>query len=212
MKKLAIIGSKDLAIQIAGLASSCGYEVVGFFDDFKEEGWHDNQRILGKIENAANLFSSSVFDELILAVGYQNMPFRKQIFESLKLQNIPFATLIHPSCIIDESVKISAGSVVYAGCILDQRVEIGENVLLNLACVIAHDTKVDSHSFLAPAIKIAGFCKVDQSCFLGIGSVLIDNIHVTANCYIGGGSVVVKNIEQKGRYVGIPCRKISDAQ
>ncbi|TCK84903.1 acetyltransferase [Albibacterium bauzanense] len=209
MKRLAIIGSGDLGQQIAYHAQTDNhYEVIGFFDDFRNKGERINDLpILGKTNAIIDAFQQKIFDELLIGIGYKHLVFKREIYQKFK-NKIPFGKLIHSSSILDSSSIIKEGVVIYPGCIIDQQVIIEENTLINVGCCIAHDTKIGAHSFLSPRVAIAGFVKVGESCILGINSTIIDNIQLVNNTQIGGGAVVIKNIEQEGLYVGNPVRFI----
>jgi sugar O-acyltransferase (sialic acid O-acetyltransferase NeuD family) len=206
VKRLAIIGSADLAKQIAHFALECGYGVTGYFDDFKEKGVCDGRQILGKIAEVRDLYDGGRFDEIIVGVGYKNMEFRKGVFEEVKTRQIPFATIVHPSCIIDKTASIGPGTIVYPGCIIDQDVAIQENVLLNLGCLVSHNSTIHEHCYLSPAVNIAGCCEVGKQCNLGINTTLIDNISICDLVHTGGATVVTKSISKPGLYVGVPAK------
>src|SRR5690606_21323897 len=197
-KKLAIIGSGDLGQQIAYYASTdCGFKVIGFYDDFKDkEETTENYKILGKIDDVLHDYDKSLFDELIIAIGYKHLDFKESVYNLFR-DKIPFATIVHSSSILDNTASVGAGSVIYPGCIVDQNVEIGENSLLNVGCCIAHDTKVDNHCFLSPRVAIAGFAHIGKRNIIGINSTVIDNIKTVDDVQFGGGSVVIKNIDNK---------------
>ena len=207
MRKLAVIGSSDLAKQIAHYAPTCGYKVVGYFDDFKEKGNQDGINILGKIEEAKSVFTAKVYDEIIVGIGYRHFLFRAEVFEKVTALGIPFARLIHPSCIMDKSATVGKGSVIYPGCILDQHVVVKENVLINLGCIISHDSVINSHCFLSPSVNVAGFCNVGEQCNLGINTTLIDHISICDHVQTGGSTLVIRNIEKPGVSVGVPAIK-----
>lgn len=203
-----IIGGGDLGQLIAHHALDSNYKVVGFIDDTKEIGDSiNNIPVLGNITDIETLFNAHAFDECIVAIGYKHFSARKTIYEKCK-QIAPMAKIIHSSCYIDSSVKISPGTVILPGCVLDRNVAIGENVLLNIAVTVAHDSKINNHSFLSPRVAIAGFSIVGECCMVGINSTIIDNISICDNVLIGGGAIIVKNIEQSGLYVGNPARCI----
>lgn len=209
MNRLAIIGSGDLGQQIAYHAKTDNqYEVVGFFDDFKDKGdLVSSMPVLGGSTDILEAYENEMFDELLIGIGYKHIAFKKDLYTRFKGM-IPFGKLIHSSSIIDPSSLIKEGVIIYPGCIIDQRVEIGENTLINIGCSVAHDTKIGAHSFLSPCVAIAGFVQIGKSCILGINSTIIDNIQVADNIQLGGGAVVIKNIEQNGLYVGNPVRFI----
>jgi sugar O-acyltransferase (sialic acid O-acetyltransferase NeuD family) len=207
MKKLAIIGSGDLGQQIAYHAVEDNqFDVVGFFDDYKNEGdLVNNIPILGKIEDILPMFSNGVFDELLIGVGYKHMSFRSYLYDQFK-GVIPFSKLIHSSSFVDTSSIIDNGVVIYPCCIIDKNVKIGNNVLINIGCCIAHDSEIGAHSFLSPRVAIAGFVIIEDKCIIGINSTIIDNLRIVGGSQIGGGSVVIKSIQEEGLYVGNPVR------
>lgn len=209
MKRIAIIGSGHLGQQILyHIQTDTDDKVVGFFDDFQEKGnLVKNISVLGGKEDIAEYFQQNSFDELVVAIGYKHLKFKKQIFESFK-GKIPFYTFIHSTSIVDPSAKIGHGTIIYPNCMIDQDVEIGDNVMMNISCSIAHDSVIGNHCFLSPSVAMAGFVKVSELCILGINSTIIDNIHITEEVQLGGGSVVIKNISNPGLYVGNPVRFI----
>ena len=209
MKRLAIIGSGDLALQIAHHAIFDNhYSVVGCFDDYKEEGdFNKNLLILGKLDMIESCYKNDVFDVLIIGIGYNHMDFRNQLFTRYK-KIIPFGTIIHSSCQIDKSTMIGSGSIIYPGCNFDMNVEIGENCLIYNGCIIAHDSKIATNSILSPGVNLAGFCFIGENTNFGIGTIISDNVTIVNNVRTGAGAVVVKSISVSGLYVGIPAKKV----
>ena len=209
MKRLAIIGSGDLAKQIAHHAvNDKHYQLVGCFDDFKIKGEESNGLpILGNLDSIQDCFNQGIFDELIIGIGYNHMNFRQELFLKFE-KTIPFSTIIHSSCFIDKSVKVGKGTIIYPGCIIDMNTEIGNNCLIYNGCNIAHDTNVANNTIFSPGVNIAGFCSIGAHVVLGIGSVLSDNIVITEKVRTGAGTVVVHSIIESGIYVGVPAKKL----
>lgn len=209
MKRLAIIGSGDLGQQIRHLAVTNGhFNVVGYFDDFIQKGsTKGNLPILGKTDEIIALFKENQFDFIVCAIGYKHKGFRKMLVESLE-STVPFATLIHSTCIIDPSAKIGQGAVLYPGCIVDMNAQVSKHVIMYSACLISHDVMLGAHCMLSPGVKIAGFSKIGESVHLGIGTVVADSISIVNDTITGAGTVVVKSITEAGTYVGIPSKLI----
>lgn len=208
MKRLAIIGAGDLGQLLAYHAIDSNYTVVGYFDDFaKVNVLIDDVPVIGSLNDIERFYNSDRFDEIIIAIGYKHIEFRKKCF--LRFNNlIPFANIIHSSTYIDKSVLLGTGIFILTGCILERNVQIGDNILINTGATIAHDSVVSDHSFLSPRVAIAGFCSIGECCIIGINSTIIDNIMITNNVCTGGGTVVTKSIETSGLYVGNPARFI----
>lgn len=205
-KILAIIGAGDLGRQIAYHAMHDNhFNTVIFFDDFNQDKLVDGCKIFGEIENILDFYNKGFFTHLIIGVGYKHMQERSNLFKRFK-DEIPFANIIHSSCIIDSSVKFGKGIIVYPGSVIDANVVLGDNILINIGCVIAHDTSIDFNCFLSPSVNLAGFVNVGEKSILGINCTVIDNINIHSNTQIGAGSVVIKNINKNGLYVGNPVR------
>ncbi len=207
MTRLAIIGAGDLGVQLAHLAHVTGrFTVAGFFDDSRTAGdVLADTTVLGSVDDVDVLYQQHRFDCMVIAVGYKHLKVRQALHQRFA-GRIPFATLVHPSAIIDPSCTLGEGAVIYTGCVLDMGARIGANTLLNAGCVVAHHSEVADGCFLSPAVSIAGFVKVGPACVLGIGTIVIDNITISGGTRTGAGAVVVQSIEKPGLYVGVPAR------
>jgi len=64
-------------------------------------------------------------------------------------------TYIHPTAIIDESVK------------LGNDVEIGPYVVIKHNTVIGNNTKIDAHCVIGPWVTIGGKCELYSGCSIG---------------------------------------------
>jgi len=208
--RVAIIGAGELGLQIIELLlESDKYEMFGFYDDSlpKNTNVVYDFKVLGNTNEILIDYHQDLFDYLIVAIGYNHMQKRSELFE-LFSKEISFATLIHSSCVVNRSASIEQGAIIYPGCILDKNVHIGQNVLLNLGVIISHDSVIEDHCFIAPGVKIAGFSSIEKACFVGIGAIVIDNIKINKNLIIGAGAVVVNDLIELGKYGGNPAKKL----
>jgi sugar O-acyltransferase (sialic acid O-acetyltransferase NeuD family) len=210
MKRLAIVGAGELGKQILNLVlNDTKYDVYGYFDDFVEVGTTVSlhYKVVGKIKDIFSWHQYHSFDCLILAIGYNHMELRKDIFNKFS-SRIPFATFIHSSCIVDPTAKFGTGTILYPGCIIDKNVEIKDNVLVNLGVVVSHDSIICSHCFIAPGVVLSGFVKINEVCFVGTGVVFINNVSICQNNIIGAGTLINRDVTEPGVYVGNPAKKI----
>ena len=209
MERLAIIGSSDLAqFAIHHVSQSNKFEILGIYDDFLSIGsLVNNVKCIGKIENIIDDFESGKFDKLFICVGYSRMDYRASVFMQFK-NLIPFANIIHHSCIIDSTVELGEGIFLFPGVILDKGVKVKDNVLLNIGVTIAHDSTIYEHCFFAPRATVAGFTEIASKCFVGTNATIIDNIKICSDVILGAGSVTVKSINNVGIYIGVPSVKL----
>ncbi len=205
MKRLAIIGSEDLAQQVRHYAEESGHwKVVGYFDDTKNKGENIlGVPIMGTTSEIADMYEKGRFDSIFVAVGYKHMDFRRSIFENFKT-HIPFANIIHPHAYIDPSVTMGVGIIVMPGVTIEMNARIEDNIMLYSGVTLAHDTHIGAHSFLAPRVCLAGFASIGSSCFLGINTTVIDHVRLSDHVRTGAGTVVVSDINISGLYVGNP--------
>ena len=205
MKKLAIIGSGELAEQIALLATQTGlFEVVGFIDQ-SVSPTSTSYPVIGSDDDVLNLYNSHHIECISIGIGYAHFPLREMLYNRF-VNQVPFATIIHPTCYIDGTAKVGEGCVFYPGCTIGMNSIIENNVLLNTAAVICHDDIIQSHSYISPSCNIAGKVRIGSRCMVGIGATIIDHKSICEDVIIGAGSVVISDITISGTYVGIPAK------
>jgi len=208
LKRVAIVGSRDLAQQMAGyLVQAEDLQVAGFFDDFRVRGESTpHGPVLGPLSEAAAARARGVFDALSIGVGYRHLQKRGEILASL-LGAVPLLTYVHPSGWVDPTAKLGEGAFLLPGCRIDANVTIGAGSVLNVGCVVCHDSVIEENCFLGPSVTIAGFAWVGRGSFLGVGTVVIDNVRIASGVQTGGGAVVVDDLTEPGLYLGVPARR-----
>ncbi len=204
--RIAIIGAAELGRLIASHAiNDSHFEVVGFYDDFKNSVSYSKFPVLGKTDAVLKDFQNNLFDAIIIGIGYDKMHARASIFNQFK-GIIPFTNVIHSSAYIDKSCALGEGIFILPGVVIDLDVKIEDNVLVNTGTIIAHHTKIGKHSFLAPGVHIAGLVNVGEQCFIGIGSIIKDCITLNNRSVIGAGSLVLKDTEENSISIGAPAK------
>jgi sugar O-acyltransferase (sialic acid O-acetyltransferase NeuD family) len=210
MKKIAFIGSGEMARHIAHyMVEDNQFEIAGYYDDFTPVGTIVNSYpILGTLDDLETQFKLRVFDELINAIGFTRMQYRKEVFERFE-KDVPFATFIHSSCLVDSTAKIGKGVVVFPFCILYLDSVIEDDVFIQIRSYVT-DSRVKKHTMISGTVSIAGRSEIGECCNIGITTTVNDDIKICDFVRTGSGSVVTRNITEPGTYVGVPARKISD--
>ncbi|HRO75144.1 MAG TPA: hypothetical protein PLP27_03220 [Crocinitomicaceae bacterium] len=210
MKKIAFIGSGEMARHIAHyMVEDKQFEIAGYFDDFVEvETIVNGYPILGKLDDVEDSFKNGVFDEMINAIGFTRLQYRKETFERFE-HTIPFATFIHSSVLIDSTTKIGKGVVVFPFSLLYLDAIIQDNVFIQVGSKIT-DSIVKRHSMVSANVMVAGRSYIGECCNIGVSTTLSSDTKICDFVRTGAGTVVVKDIIEPGTYVGIPARKIKD--
>lgn len=209
MKDLYIIGAGGFGREVAWIVERINsikptWNLKGFIDD--------NETLWGSIEGEYHVLGGceylSALEDVyaVCAVGSSNV--RKKIIEKLKAANVKFATLIDPSVLRSNSVKIGEGAIVCAGTIITVDVNIGDHVIVNLDCTIGHDAVIDNFVTIYPSVNVSGNVLIGECSELGTGTQIIQGKKVISNTIIGAGAIVVKDCIESGTYVGSPAKKI----
>jgi sugar O-acyltransferase (sialic acid O-acetyltransferase NeuD family) len=123
--------------------------------------------------------------------------------------NVQWATVVHPTAIIDPTAAIGPGTVVFAGAIIQPDTIIGRHAIINTGATIDHDCRIGDYAHIAPGCHLCGNVVVGESTLLGVGSVVIPGKTIGARSVVGAGSVVVKDIPQGIVAAGVPARPVT---
>jgi len=133
--------------------------------------------------------------ELVNGIG--SMPgsdTRSRIAATLRGAGYRFATVVHPSAVIAESVILDEGVQVMAGCVLQPDVSIGIDSIVNTGASVDHDVMIGAHCHIAPGVTLSGNVLVGDDVHIGTGSSVIQGISIGSGSIIAAGAVVFANI------------------
>lgn len=183
MKKVLVYGSQDFGQVVKSLVKTCGYEFIGFIDDF-----NSGTEILGNYMEVCKSFSPQKF-EIVIAIGYKNIRERWNVYQKVCHAGYNVPSLIHPHALISDSCNIGQGSIIMIGAILDMNVQLKELVVVWPGVVVNHDSVIHENTFLSPNSTICGFVEVGKECFLGAGTIVVDHRKVSEGSFIKAGSL-----------------------
>lgn len=209
LKDLYIIGAGGFGREVAWLVERINqieatWDIKGFIDD--------NTSIQGHTEDGYPVVGGSDYllkqqKEIwaICAVGSAKV--RKNIIEKLQVNpNIRFATVIDPSVILSDRIKIGEGTIICAGTILTVDINIGNHVIINLDCTLGHDDVIEDFVTIYPSVNVSGNVLVETCAELGTGMQIIQGKKIGKESILGAGAVVVKDIPEKCTAVGSPAK------
>lgn len=197
--KLIIIGASGHGKVVADIAKLNGYSNIVFLDN--NSGINE---CMGFPVIGPDTMVSELAGDVFIAIG--NAHIRRSIMKREKERFFP--TLIHPSAILANDVKIGYGSVVMAGAVINPGTRIGNGCIINTASSVDHDCILEDYVHVSVGTHVSGTVSVGEETWLGAGSVISNNISICRDCVIGAGAVVVKDIEFSGTYVGVPVHRL----
>ncbi|MBH30542.1 MAG: hypothetical protein CMG71_00955 [Candidatus Marinimicrobia bacterium] len=183
-------------------------DVVGIAD--RKKG-NTSEQILGtEVKYSWDDFQT-VYDQGVAqaAIAVGDNEERKNLMIRLKEIGFTIKSLIHPTALIDNSVKIGSGSTICMGVKIGPLVTLGDNCIIYTGTIIDHEVAIDDNCFLAPGVCIAGRVKINSGAFLGIGSRVKEEVTIGRDSVIGAGAVVIKDILPNRVVAGIPAKELS---
>ena len=213
MKDLYIIGAGGFGREVVWLIErinqvEASWNIKGFIDD--------NTAIQGKIEDDYLVMGGTDYlleqqKEIWVVCAVGSAKVRKNIIEKLQVNpNIRFATVIDPSVILSDRIKIGEGTIICAGTILTVDITIGNHVIINLDCTLGHDDVIEDFVTIYPSVNVSGNVVVETCAELGTGMQIIQGKKIGKESILGAGAVVVKDIPEKCTAVGSPARVIRE--
>jgi sugar O-acyltransferase (sialic acid O-acetyltransferase NeuD family) len=178
-------------------------EIVGFIE---EDCRQRERKIYGR-----SLMDASSIDVLpkdSVFIGAMGSPKRKRWIEEIKQKGFVFDTVIHPSVIRGEFVKICEGSIVCPAVVLTCDVSVGQHSIINTNATISHDCIIGDFVTICPGVNIGGNVKIHDECWIGIGATIINNVAIGRASYISAGAVVTQDIADNVLAVGIPAKPV----
>ncbi|MBO5019845.1 MAG: acetyltransferase [Clostridia bacterium] len=201
-KKIVIVGAGGHAKVVADVAKLNGYTDIVFLCDDPDVKSFVGYPVVGQSDR----FSGYEEWDFIIAIG--DFVDRERIYRNFEKNGLKIVTLVHPSAIIAENVKIGKGTVVMAGAIINPGSVIGNGCIINTAATVDHDNIVSDFAHISVGAHLGGTVKVGRCTWVGIGAVVSNNKSICENIIIGAGAVVTKDLCESGTYLGIPARKV----
>ncbi|MFN8469074.1 MAG: biotin/lipoyl-containing protein [Caldilineaceae bacterium] len=191
-QRILIVGGGNGAVQIIdALAGLPQQRAVAILDD--NAALHGKQvagvPILGTIDlaRAADMYAAGQFDAAVISIS-TSIPARARIFEQWKGRGIPFANVIHPSCVIGINVAWGEGNVIMAFCHFGACATVGDNNFLSAYCSIEHHCLLGSHCSFGPAVVTSSRVRIGDRVRFGTG------IHIEPGIQIGEDSVIASGL------------------
>ena len=207
-KELIIIGASGHGKVVCDIALKLNrWSKISFLDDNISLKTLMKSEVIGTIEDAPKFIDRA---DMFVAIG--NNSIRKRIQEDLMSKGASLVSLVDSTSIIGSYVKIELGSVIMPGVIINTHTTIGKGSIINTGATIDHDNIIGNYVHISPGSHLSGTVKIGDKTWMGVGSIVSNDISICQDCMVGAGGVVVKDIEMKGRYVGVPVRRIKDQE
>jgi sugar O-acyltransferase (sialic acid O-acetyltransferase NeuD family) len=208
MKRLIIIGARNLGREVLSLAMQChGYQKdwfpIGFLDS---DGslYEKNQLSLPIISSVEDYFPTEN-DVFICALG--NCKAKKKYVDLMLERGGIFLNLIHPTTIIHENSNLEGkqGIIIQPHCLLSDHVIIEDFVTIQANSTIGHNTYVSKYCHISAYTFTGGGVQIEECVLTGTRSTLLPDIRVGKNAVVGACSLVTKQVPESTTVFGSPA-------
>lgn len=203
MKDIVIIGAGGHASEVVWLAKRCGRVITGFLDNTpeKQNTFYHGFPVLGALDDCSKFMDC----DFIVAIGspYARQKVIKAYFQDI---NFTFATLIDPSALIGENIRIGEGGMICAGSILTVDVAIGIHCLVNTNAVLSHGVIGGDFVTVSPNASILGNVCLGDMVEVGANATIKEKLTIQDGAMIGMGAVVTKDVAKNHVMVGNPAK------
>lgn len=133
---------------------------------------------------------------------------RRSVVKSLQ---VIWATLVHPTAVLDESVGLGEGTVVFAGAVLQPDARVGRHAIVNTSASIDHDCVLADFCQVAPGAHLGGNVALGIGAFVGIGACVHQGSRLESGAVLGGGGFLTrgKTIPPGETWIGVPARPMA---
>ena len=212
MQKLIIWGAGGHGKVVLDIARSMGiFAEIVFVDDARispGQTFCDCQLLPSS--EGLKLLKARGHGAFVVAIGDNST--RERCFRQGIEQGLEATSLIHPSAIISDSVRIGGGTVVMPRVVVNADTVIGDNCILNTGAIVEHDCRIGNHVHLAPGVTLGGNVTVEKHSFLGIGTIVLPGAMIGAGAVLGAGAVVLNSAPAGTTSVGVPAKVLAKAK
>lgn len=208
MKKIIIVGASGFGREIVQIIEDINdmnpvWEILGFIDDNPNalDGCECDYHILGSIKD----WIPSGEEEYACALAFPEI--KEKIVTMLKEKGAKFATIIHPTALINKHAKIGEGVIISPFSKVNPDTRVGDFVTI-LGSGIGHDAIVDDYSTLSGKVSVNGHVHIGKKVYAACGVLIAPSKNIGDGATLGIGSVVVSNVKPGITVFGNPAKKL----
>lgn len=209
MKKIIIIGASGFGRELVQWIEDINnitpeWEILGFIDDNKEalDCYKCDYKIIGSIKD----WEPKEDEYFACALAFPAV--KKKVVTLLKDKGGKFATLIHPTALINKYAEIGEGVIITPRSNVNANAKIGNFVSI-LGSGIGHDAIIGDYSTLSGRCSINGHVQIGSQVYVACGVSIAPSKKIGDEATIGIGSVVISNVKAGTTVFGNPAKKIN---
>ena len=208
MKNLIVVGASGFGRELVQWIEDINavkpeWDIIGFIDDNLNalDGCRCDYHIIGSIKE----WQPKEDEYFACAIAIPNVKY--EVVNSLLQKGAKFATLIHPTALVNKYAEMGEGVVITPRSNINADTKIGDYVSI-LGSGVGHDATVGAYSTLSGRCSINGHVKIGEKVYVACGVSIAPSKKIGDNSYIGIGSVVINNVKAGTRVFGNPAKRL----
>ncbi|SMG17014.1 acetyltransferase [Dethiosulfovibrio salsuginis] len=203
MSGIYVLGAGGHGKVVISTIRAMGLEVEAVLDDDRSlwGSYLSGVEVTGPIDSLRGKKNPKA----IIAIGINHI--REKI--ATRLDEVEWISAIHPSAVIDGSVKIGPGTAIFAGAVVQPDSTVGNHVIINTGATVDHDCVLEDFVHIAPGCHLAGNVSLRRGAFMGIGSCAVPGTTVGPWTTVGAGGAVIADLPGNAVAVGVPAKEIT---
>ena len=206
MKKLIIVGAGGFGREVYAWAKQhpdCGelWEISGFLDDDLSvlDAYAYPVDVIGSVEG----HQPATDEVFVCAIGAPRI--KKKVCQALLAKSATFISLVHPSTILGENIRLGTGVVLCPRVTLTADISIGDFVAINCHSSAGHDVVIGDWATISSHCDMTGNTRFGAGAFLATGVRIVPSKTVGEFAYVGAGAVVIRSVQDGQTVFGNPA-------
>ena len=209
-KPLVIIGGAGHGSVIAACVNdnrtrynNLEWEIKGFCNDYDFEV--DGYPVLGKIADIPRLLDQGYYFAWAIHLIGRNVK-TAQMFESINIPDERWATIIHHTAFIDDSVILGPGVFVMYNAYIAPRTYVGKCSMIKANTNIGHDVNIGALSHIAMGATVVSCVNIGYCSDVAVSSTVLAHSQIGDYAMLGAASLLTRQIPDNQIFVGSPAR------
>ena len=209
MKNIVIVGAGDLGRELVWLIEDINkvrptYVILGFLDGDEDKIGKQfyGYEVLGTEEKLEQLEKKR---DASAVIAIQEGCIRRKIHDEHRLFN-HWETIVHPSAVIANTVKVGRGSVVFPQVTVSVDSVLGDFGLYYIHSTICNDCKIGDYVSVMSGAQISERVEIREGSYLAAGVTVYPNVIIGREVHVGVGAAVSKNQVDGANVEGVGAR------
>ena len=177
--------------------------IKGYCNDFDSEV--DGYPVLGKICDIPRLLEEGYYFAWGIHLIAKNH-LTAELFDSIKIPDNKWATIVHKTAFIDQSVILETGCFVMYNSYIAPRTHIGKCTMVKANTNIGHDVKIGPISHVAMGATIVSCASMGYCSDIAIGASMLAHTSIGDYSMLGASGLLTHNIPNNEIWIGSPAK------